>query len=666
MKRWALSWAGVVLALCPSAVAQAPEVVRHPEVVELPPEGQSWTPSDTSAFRSAAAAGDVNGDGLPDLVLGAPNAEVRSGNVYVLFGPVGAPPIDLSSLGDRGFVIRGTPPPDQFGNGDFLGHSVDGAGDVNGDGLDDVVLGAPGGGQTGLCSHAAGGAYVIFGKADSQPVDVTQLGTGGFRIDGAGSQCGFAGASVSGAGDFNGDRLADVVLTDVGANAAFVVFGKANATAVALGDFQSGDGLAIEGSFGHVEGGQDVDGDGRADVVLGGHSAISAYVVFGGAGGRLAGGETRGFRLRGRSYAVNQRYQTFVYDGLGGAMAMLGDVNFDGLGDIAFGLPNAPSPEYVPPTPVDAYDSSPETDQAGIVVVVFGKADEEGVDIHNVGSGGYTIHGPRPASNGAKFGSSVAPAGDLNGDGIPDLVIERGGPNRPCGYGCFTPPGGHVIYGKPDVETQRADALRGRGFGLAPLGEIPLIGAGDQSGDGRVDALTGGWLVTEPPPPLSLDRCSNSVMGTDADDTFAGTVEGDAVRGLGGGDVIDALEGDDCITGDDGVDVIRGGPGLDLIWGGPDFNRLEGGDGNDGLVGGRSSDQLEGGEDRDWLHGRGGRDTLTGDGGKDTFEAGRGADFVYARDGERDSVRCGRGSDLARADRRDVTVGCERVRLPRR
>src|SRR5262249_42527340 len=154
---------------------------------------------DRSGF-SVAGAGDVNGDGFDDIIVGSFLADPhgsQSGSTYVVFGmPTGfAAIVDLSTLdGRKGFRLYG-------GAGDdWGGRSVAGAGDVNGDGFDDVIIGAPTGG------YGFGAAYVVFGRATgfAATTDLSSLdGTTGFRmcrdsVDGCGE-------SVAGAGDVNGD-----------------------------------------------------------------------------------------------------------------------------------------------------------------------------------------------------------------------------------------------------------------------------------------------------------------------------------------------------------------------------------------------------------------------------------------------------------------------------
>ena len=111
-------------------------------------------PEDFSG-RSVSGAGDVNGDGLADVIVGARNAD-PGGKSYVVFGKADWTPVNLADVaaGSGGFVMNGIDP------GDGSGFSVSGAGDVNGDGLADVIVGAYGADPGG--NSAAGESYVVF------------------------------------------------------------------------------------------------------------------------------------------------------------------------------------------------------------------------------------------------------------------------------------------------------------------------------------------------------------------------------------------------------------------------------------------------------------------------------------------------------------------------
>jgi Ca2+-binding RTX toxin-like protein len=262
-----------------------------------------------NAGRSVASAGDVNGDGFADLIVGAPygyDGLPGAGEAYVVFGgaggfgaPVGGRQVlDLTTLTPaQGFIIQGD------AEGDNAGFSVASAGDVNGDGFADLILGAPLGDDGGF---NAGEAYVVFGGAGGfgasvggrQVLDLTTLTPAqGFIIQGD-EAFDYAGRSVASAGDVNGDGFADLIVGapngyDGGPRAgeAYVVFGGAFAAGPAgtAGDdaLRGGAGAQyIQGMAGDdtLQGGDGDDtlsgGDGN-DVLRGG---LGNDVLSGGAG----------------------------------------------------------------------------------------------------------------------------------------------------------------------------------------------------------------------------------------------------------------------------------------------------------------------------------------------------------------------------------------------
>ena len=143
---------------------------------------------------SVASAGDVNGDGFADLIVGGPGGS-RHGGGFVVFGKASgfAANLDLSTLnGSNGFALPGPA-------GGAAGTSVASAGDVNGDGFADLIVGAP---FTSPHGSYSGSAYVVFGKAAGFAASTslsTLNGTTGFLISGVAAEDA-AGLSVASAG----------------------------------------------------------------------------------------------------------------------------------------------------------------------------------------------------------------------------------------------------------------------------------------------------------------------------------------------------------------------------------------------------------------------------------------------------------------------------------
>ncbi|MEH2041135.1 hypothetical protein [Nostoc sp.] len=475
---------------------------------------------DDTSGSSVSSAGDVNSDGIADLIIGAfladPNG-IKSGQSYVVFGKrTGwSATLNLSDLnGANGFAING------IAADDILGRSVSSAGDVNSDGIADLIIGAYRADPNG---DSSGQSYVVFGKSTgwSATLNLSDLnGANGFAINGI-NQDDTSGFSVSSAGDVNSDGIADLIIgaqeadpNGIKSGQSYVVFGKRTgwSATLNLSSLNGANGFAINGinegdnSGVSVSSAGDVNSDGIDDLIIGARYAEAngigsgqSYVVFGKRTGWSATfnlsdlNGANGFAING----IND------FDFSSESVSSAGDVNFDGIDDLIIGASGADPNGYL----------------SGQSYVVFGKRTGWSATLNLSdlnGTNGFVING---ISLLDRSGHSVSSAGDVNSDGIDDLII-----------------------GAPYASNSSA-------------GQSYVVFGGKNIGKSSTINLTG-----------TAGR--DTLVGTDSNNIIDGNAGNDIINGFGGNDLLRGGSGDDTLTGGFGNDTLVGGAGNDVLTGG--------------------------------------------------------------------------------------------------
>lgn len=442
------------------------KAIKYSKNTDLSIMGASYVgqSADDYAGFSVAGVGDVNNDGFDDILIGAPDSGGwDEGQAYLIFGKSSGwiPDMNLAQA-DASF----------FGEHIYsdVGWSSAGAGDVNGDGFDDIIIGANGNDGRGF--HA-GQAYLVFGKSSGWAMG-TSLSNVAASYIGVGLED-QAGYCVAGSGDINNDTYDDVIISapyndDGGSNSGqtYVVFGNdsgwsmdntiSNTDASFIGessDDHSGRSIAVLG---------DVNGDGYDDIIIGAHqnddggdNAGKSYLVFGNASG---------WEKNTNLASVNVSFLgEYAYDYSGYSVAAAGDINGDKLDDILIG----------------AYKNDEAGADAGQTYIIFGKTSGWGEDV-NLSNADASFLGE---AAGDLSGCSLSSAGDVNADGFDDILI-----------GAFRQSDADLVYlilGNAtgwfmDMNLSEADASF---FGEGRISIHSLSSAGDFNDDGYDDILIG-------------------------------------------------------------------------------------------------------------------------------------------------------------------------------
>ena len=467
------------------------------------------------AGEALAYLGDINNDGYDDIAVGAPSAVYGTSSVagvlyVVLGGATRSSNIDLDTLNgtNGGYLLAGFV-------GDNLGDAVAGAGDVDGDGLNDIVFGAP---AHGL-NH--GEAYITFGATTSlntlngfRPLNFNPASgsfpTNNGMVLAATTSTVYGirtGEAVAGGGDFDGDGFKDTVVgmpligttdtvTDDILGRVYIVFGRATGftnVSLTLGGATGTRAINLDGSVVSGQAGRSVamgtiDNDSLSDVLIAAPGINTVYMVAGNAVKtardnldlNTLNGSNGGAKIVGPSSI-----------GFGTKVINIGDVNSDGRDDILILAPTA--------LPVSGGSYS------GVAYVIFGTSTTamQTINVASLnGTNGFTVHGASFVPAFGTYGGLVDATGvDINGDGFKDIVLTQ----------TLVPQGvtqlgeTYVLYGKSgsfsDVNNLNLDTgLNGtNGFKIVGVDDgvisdaniSRVSNAGDMNNDGFEDLMLG-------------------------------------------------------------------------------------------------------------------------------------------------------------------------------
>ncbi len=625
-------------------------------------------------------AGDVNGDGIDDLVIGANQSydtKTKPGEAYIVLGRekeewnslIGADgkfnTADSSWANNKVIRLIGKT------NGERFGFKVANGGDLNGDSYDDIVVSAD---SDSTIDLKTGQTYIIFGRSDAEWNSFAAPTDGNFNMNNidesskiysflGNKYAGESGTSISNAGDIDADGYDDFLIGAGGygydnsfiTGNIYLLFGRSESEwSTLVGDdnkFNLGEieNLSSDDGVIHFVGKPenfsalsrmsekmgDINNDGIDDLLISAKYSDNlkgeSYLFLG-----RSRSEWMSLTDQKNNYELinaNKADEIYTFIGRdeddvsGQGLSTAGDVNGDGLNDIIIGAESSNS---------DGFDS-------GEAYLIFGRSkedldsltDQDGqFDLNNVSQSNGMI---RFIGNGKQndFGVIVTSAGDINNDGYNDIAV---GAYQYAVPATNKPGEAYIIFGRPEEEwnalpdelymsdlKSQDKVIRINGEEINSHFGYGLSTGGDVNNDGIDDVLVGASHTSE-----NGDHSGKAYLlfgkenwleseTASATKSIVGSQQDDTITANNLDNTIDGQAGNDNISGEAGNDSIDGGLGQDTLNGGTGADTLLGGDDKDKLYGKDGNDSIDGGSGNDIIDGGAGIDTMNGGTGNDRY-----------------------------------------------